>query len=214
MAKAFLFFWIALSVVVLLVFSAIRFAAMRDDPSSADAFEIRYLQHPWTAAIHIVPGLLFLMLAPLQFTTAIRRRSLRVHRRLGWLLVTCAALSGAFGIAASFQFPAYGGGLTLAATLVFGSLFALALMRAVTHIRRRQIAPHREWMIRLYALALGVATIRLYIGIFTAGGYAFADVFGVSFWLGFSTNLLAAEWWIANTRLPRRVAPSSRQTSL
>ena len=53
-------------------------------------------------------------------------------------------------------------------------------------------------MIRALAIAMGVASIRLYILVFTAGfGMGFEEVFGASFWLGLGTNLLIAEVWIS-----------------
>ena len=61
--------WVAivLSVIILLVFGAIRLADMTQDPPQTDAFAVQYVQHPWVALLHMVTGLLFLTLAPLQF---------------------------------------------------------------------------------------------------------------------------------------------------
>jgi uncharacterized membrane protein len=193
---------VALSIIVLIVFATIRLADMVQQPPPADAFGVRYVEHPWIALLHIVPGLLFLILAPLQFIAPIRRRRLSLHRRLGRLLVLCAAISGLFALAAAFRFPAFGGITTQAATFFFGVIFLFALAKAFTHIRRKNVRAHREWMIRTFALALGVATIRLFIGLFEAfSPFGFQEVFGVSFWLGLGLNLLIAEIWINYTRV-------------
>ena len=57
-------------------------------------------------------------------------------------------------------------------------------------------------MIRTFALAMGAASIRVFIGLFTAlSELGFEEVFGVSFWLAFGVNLLVAEVWINHTRL-------------
>ena len=37
------------------------------DPAAASELDVRYIQHPWVSLLHIVPGVLFLTLAPLQF---------------------------------------------------------------------------------------------------------------------------------------------------
>jgi uncharacterized membrane protein len=141
----------------------------------------------------------------------IRQRHLRVHRRLGWVLTTCAAVSGVLALVVGFRFPAFGGVSTQSATVFFGAVFLVSLTQAIRHIRKRAIQGHREWMLRTYALAMGVATVRVFIGLFMAlSNYTFADVFGTSFWLGFSVNLLAAEVWINASRAHQRAQSGDR----
>jgi len=192
---------IALSVVILLVFAAIRLSDMARVPPPADAFGARYVQHPWVALLHMAPGLLFLTLAPLQFVTRIRQRHIDFHRGLGRVLATCAAVSGLFALVVAFRLPAFGGIGTQAATVFFGVIFVFSLAKAIRHIRRKETRLHREWMIRVFSLAMGVASIRVTIGLFTAlSDLGIEEVFGTSFWLGLGTNLLVAEAWINHTR--------------
>jgi uncharacterized membrane protein len=193
---------IALSVAILVVFTGIRLAEMSRNPPGTDAFGVRYLRHPGIALVHMLPGLFFLAGGSLQFVTRIRRRNIRIHRRLGWVLATLAATSGLFALIVSFTLPAFGGLTTQTATVFFGAIFLFALIKAIRHIRRKEIQRHREWMIRVYALAMGVATIRLFVGSFVGLGRRFEDAFGPSFWLGFAVNLLVAEIWINHTRAP------------
>ena len=62
-------------------------------------------------------------------------------------------------------------------------------------------------MIRTYALAMGVASIRIFLGLSTTlTDLGMEKTFGTSFWLGFSVNLLVAEVWINHTRMPGRSA--------
>jgi hypothetical protein len=72
------------------------------------------------------------------------------------------------------------------------------------HIRRREIALHREWMIRAFSIGLAVATIRPIIGFFFATsrftGLTPYEFFGTAFWIGFVLHLIAAEAWIHSTR--------------
>ncbi len=192
---------VALSVLILLVFATIRLLDMTAAPPSTDLFAVRYVQHPGVALLHILPGLVFLTLGPLQFVARIRRQRIGLHRLLGRVLVPCAAVSGVFALVASFRFPAFGGVSTQAATLFFGPIFLFSLAKAFRHIRRKEISLHREWMIRVFALAMGVASIRVFIGLFQAiGGLGIEEVFGTTFWLGFGVNLVAAEVWINVTR--------------
>jgi len=203
---------VVLSAVILLVFSALRLSDMGRNPPATDAFGERYAEHPRLTMLHIIPGLLFLTLGALQFVPRIRQRHIRIHRRLGWFLVACAATSGVCALLVSSRFPAFGGVSTQAATVFFGAIFLGSLAKAIRCIRRRQVALHREWMIRTFALAMGVATIRLYIAFFTIlSHYRFLDIFGAAFWLGFATNLLVAEIWINESRQPNIVVDRGRR---
>src|SRR6185437_2209575 len=91
-----------------------------------------------------------------------------------------------------------------AATTHFSILFLFALSKAFWHIRRREAALHREWMIRAFAIGLAVATIRPVVGIFFAVSRlthrAPHEFFGSAFSLGFTIQLLVAEIWINATR--------------
>ncbi len=201
--------WVAivLSVIALLVFGAIRMALMTQDPPPADAFDVRYVQHPWVALLHIVPALLFLTLAPLQFIARIRQRRIVLHRGLGRILVICAAISGVAALVVNFLCPAFGGISTQAATVFFSVIFLFSLAKAFRHIRRKEVRLHREWMIRTFALAMCAATIRIFIPLLILlTGLGLEEVFGVSFWLGFGVNLLVAEVWINHTRAAGRFA--------
>ncbi len=200
--------WVAivLSAILLLGDGVSRLAGLTQDPRPTDVLDIRYVQHPWITVLHIVPGLLFLTLAPLQFVARIRKRRIGLHRGLGRILAICAAISALFALVANFRLPAFGGISTQAATVFFGTIFLFSLTKALRHIRRKEVGLHREWMIRTFAIATGVATIRVFLELLTAlSGLGLEEVFGASFWLGFGVNLLVAEAWINHTRVAGRL---------
>ena len=58
-----------------------------------DDFASRYVAHPWLAYLHMTPGVLYLLGAPLQLSARIRTRHYTLHRRLGRMLVGAGALS-------------------------------------------------------------------------------------------------------------------------
>ena len=197
---------IVLAVLLMLFSGANRLGQLTLDPSTADLLDVRYIQHPWVSLLHIVPGVLFLTLAPLQFVARIRRRRINVHRGLGRILATCAAISGAIVLVLNFLFPAFGGISTQTATGFFGVIFLFSLAMAIRHILRKEVRQHREWMIRTFSLAMGVATVRVFFGILGAlTGLSLEEIFGASFWLGFGVNMLAAEVWINHTRRADRI---------
>ena len=203
-------FAIVLSVLIMLASGVIRLAHMSQDSTTSDAFDVRYVQHPWVSLFHIVPGVLFLTLAPLQFVARIRQRRISIHRGMGRVLATCAAISGVLALVVNFLFPAFGGISTQTAVVFLSVLFSFSLSMAMRHILRKEVRQHREWMIRTFALAMSVATQRvLLILLRSLMGLSTEEVFGASFWLGIGVNLVVAEVWINHTRRTGQVADNA-----
>ena len=79
-----------------------------------------------------------------------------------------------------------------------------AVLRAFLAIRMGQVALHREWMIRAFAIALGISTVRLVTPIFliilSPFGVGERELFALSFWSGWLITLGAAELWIRYSR--------------
>jgi uncharacterized membrane protein len=173
------------------------------------ALDDLFAHYPILTLVHIVPGLLFMVLGPLQFVPTIRARHLRWHRFSGRIFVICGVVIGLTALAMSFAMPSIGGFNQAAATTLFATFFLTALCKAFWHIRRREIVLHREWMIRAFSVGLAVATIRPIIGMFFAtrrfSGLTPHEFFGVAFWIGFVLHLIAAETWIYSTQ-PQRPA--------
>ena len=99
--------------------------------------------------------------------------------------------------------------LTRAVWAVAALLVAIAV--GFVAIRRRQIARHREWMIRVFAFATAIATIRIAFAAIdvalTQSGMPPPDQFMFSVWTGWLVTLAAAEAWIRDTR--RRVSAAN-----
>jgi uncharacterized membrane protein len=167
-------------------------------------FDRWFAAHPVVTFLHVMLGGIFLTLAPFQFSSRIRNRYVRFHRWSGRVLVLVALLVGLSGLLLAALFP-YGDPVAASAAFVAGALFLVALIRAFIAIRSRDVARHREWMIRMFSIGLGIATIRV-VGLllFAITGARFQDMAGLSFWLGWVSTFAAAELWIRHTR-PRRV---------
>lgn len=165
----------------------------------------KFAEFPRTTLAHVLPGALFLLLAPLQFSRRIRTRNVRLHRWSGRFLVAMGIPIGLTGLFFGVVNP-FGGALEGVVIGVVGVLFLFALARAVVAIRRREIAIHREWMIRVFAIALGISVVRLVgLAIVLAAGVRPALWFAHSVWIGFLITLAVAELWIRRTR--PRLAP-------
>jgi uncharacterized membrane protein len=172
-------------------------------PAELAFFDGRFAARPFLTLLHVVPGGLFLALAPLQFSSRIRNRHIGFHRWSGRILV----LAGVASTAPAFYFGLlmpYGGTVEAVAIALFGGLFVAALGRAFVAIRRKQVDLHREWMIRAFALAIAISTVRVVAAAmdmaFTPAGLAPRALFAISVWTGWSVTLAAAELWIQRTR--------------
>ena len=164
-------------------------------------FDRWFAAHPLPSMLHVVLGGVFLAFAPLQFSSRLRNRYLNLHRWLGRVLVMVALPIGISGLLLGVIFP-YGGPAAAAAVFAAGTFFLVALVRAVFAIRRHEVARHREWMIRMFAIGLGIATVRI-IGLILVviTRSSFQELAGTAFWLGWLLTLAAAEWWIRRTRV-------------
>jgi uncharacterized membrane protein len=177
-------------------------------PAELKRFDERYAAHPVAALLHIVPGGILLVLAPLQFVSRIRNRYLSYHRWSGRILILAAFVSTMAGAYFGLLMP-YGGPGEAAVIALFGGLFLAALTRAYVAIRRRQVESHREWMIRAFAIAIGISTVRVVSAVFdaafTPAGLSPRDLFVLSLLTGWTVTLGAGELWIRYSRT--RIGP-------
>ena len=195
---------------ITIVFAGIRVAEdwpaiAAGTPPDEDSFEYRYVTHPVLAYLHILPGIVYLVGAPLQLSRRFRERHFTVHRRLGRLLVSAGILAGVFAIVFGTLFS-FGGWPQALAAMTFGAYFVTALVLAFRAIRRGDVTHHRRWMIRAFALGLAVGTIRIWIGLFTVVGLSFENSFAAAFWVSFPLHALAAEVYLS--RRPQAYPPT------
>lgn len=181
----------------------------------------KFNRYPGTTLLHVVPAALIMLLAPLQFSKRIRARHIRLHHWSGRTIVALAIPLGLSGMFFGLLVP-FDGAVEASAVAVFGAFFLFAVLRGVRAIRSGDTRTHREWMIRMFGVALGVSVQRV-IGtvliVFT--GEPPSVWFGESVWLGFVLAAGAAEGWIRATRrpvmpagvvLPEGAAPSFSST--
>lgn len=142
---------------------------------------------------HVFAAAVALTLGPFQFLAALRARYPGLHRWSGRLYLGVGVLIG--GLAGLYMAAhAFGG---LPARLGFAGL-ALGWLytgwRAYRAIRARDIAAHRRWMVRNFALTFAAVTLRLWMPAAMASGIAFELAYPVIAWLCWVPNLLLAEF--------------------
>jgi len=178
----------------------------REAERQVGAVTERFNTYPGTTLLHVLPGILVLTLGPFQFVASLRARFPALHRWTGRLLLMAAIPVGMSGLFFGVLVP-YAGLSEALPSAIFGGIFLVAIAEAFRAIRRRDIRRHREWVLRLFALAMGVGTIRLVgVGLVALGEVEVPRIVGGSFWIGWLATLGTAELWIRATR--RRPQPS------
>ena len=165
----------------------------------------RITASPVPVVVHILCAVAYAILGAFQFSAGLRRRWPGWHRVGGRVLVVLG-LGVAFSALWMTQFypRAPGGDLAYAFRLAFGSGMAISIVLGFDAIRRGDVARHRVWMARAYALALGAGTQVFTLGVGNA-------VFGVS---DLSTALGLGAGWAINLTIVeyvirRRVSAAS-----
>jgi uncharacterized membrane protein len=147
---------------------------------------------PAPVVVHVAAAALYALLGAFQFPARLRHRHPAWHRRTGRILVTAGLLVAGSGLWMTLFYPAApGGDLLWGIRLLVGSAMAASIVAGFTAIRRRDIAAHRAWMMRAYALGVGAGT-----QVFTQGiGEA---LFGTS---DLSTAISTGSGWVINAAI-------------
>ena len=200
--------WVAMLVLCVIAAAVVvrRITALVSPPKNVPAQLARldqvFANKEALTFVHIIPGLAFVILVPFQLSRSWRSRHLRAHRWMGRVVMVLGVIIGISALAMSTH--PIGGAIEASATIFFDLFFLFALTTAYLHVRRRQIALHREWVIRAMSIALGIATVRPIMGLFFATsrftGLTPHEFFGIAFWIGFSLTYVFGEIWIRYTR--------------
>ncbi|MDJ0896494.1 MAG: DUF2306 domain-containing protein [Alphaproteobacteria bacterium] len=177
----------------------------------------RFFAAPVPVVLHILSTGLFCILGAFQFAPGLRRGLPGWHRTAGRLLIPCglmAALSGLW--LTGFYPPAEGDGPLLDGfRVLFGSAMVTFLLRGSAAILRRDVARHRAWMMRSYAIGLGAGT-QIFLHLPWIPMFGMPDELSRALLTGAAwvLNLAVAEWIIRSRPLTAvrsdRVAPPIR----
>ncbi len=185
--------WVPFALVALVLVPAIagslRLVELAGGPQLIPA-NPRLTASPVPVLVHIISALTYALLGAFQFSASLRRRRPGWHRAAGRVLVLLGLAVAFSALCLTLFYPRQPGTGALAYVfrLAFGSGMAASIILGFTAIRRGDVARHRAWMTRAYALALGAGT-----QVFTQGiGKA---VFGTS---ELTTDLCLGAGWAIN----------------
>ncbi len=174
--------------------------------STGSLADARFFADPLPVQLHIVAASLFLVLGALLFWPGFRRRFPRWHRYLGQMVAPADIVAGLSGLWMNQFYPyAENDGLLLYLfRWFFGAGMVLAVLLGIAAILRRDIAQHRVWMMRAYAIGLGAgtqaATLLPWIWLIGTPSATPRALLMASAWL---LNLAAAEWFARSPHIAK-----------
>ena len=161
--------------------------AMQHGPGSENAFGGVAQAYSESVPILVLPA------GYTQFSSRIRATAPNLHKRMGRLYVwVTLLLAGPSGLVLGIY--ANGGPSSQTAFCLLAVGWMYTTYMAMRSVSRRQIAAHRAWMMRSFALTLSAITLRAWKYVLV---WAFhprpMDVYRVVAWLGWTLNLLVVE---------------------
>ncbi|HWM02671.1 MAG TPA: DUF2306 domain-containing protein [Actinophytocola sp.] len=201
--------WLALSAIAIAVVAPLPYLLIPLQDLAANGSEIaaNYAPRPgWmhhVFAAHIVFAGVALLLSPVQLLNRVRVRVPRLHRLVGRIVLASILVAGAAGLLLAGVSAAGPVG-----TAGFGALAVLWVTFAVLGLRailRRDIAAHRRWMLRTFAMTYAAVTLRLWLLALIPLLGDFRSAYLLVPFLSWVPNLIVVEWL-----LRRKAAPDSR----
>jgi uncharacterized membrane protein len=194
--------WVALFLLCLAVsaYSAVAYGIipLASLPLHPD-LKASFAANAWGLRLHIFASIAALALGPLQFSTRLRARRPALHRWTGRIYLGIGvAVGGASGLYMAQH--AFGGLVPRVGFTLLALAWLYTGLKGYLAIRRRDVASHREWMLRNFALTLAAVTLRIYLPASMASGFAFEASYPVIAWLAWAPNLAVAECWIRSRR--------------
>lgn len=154
-----------------------------------------YLRYTVPLMVHVGGSIVALAIGPFQFLRSLRANRPRVHRWMGRLYLLGILLGGVGGIFMAFH--AWTGWVARLGFLFLAVLWLLTGWLAYRAIRLGNVAEHRRWMIRNYALTFAAVMLRLFNPLFIFGfGMDEAVAYQLVAWICWLPNLVVVELWM------------------
>jgi uncharacterized membrane protein len=146
--------WVALGLTVLFVFITSELLLVTDYPMY-HAYRLQVIADRHLLIPHTLSGVMALLIGPIQFSSRFRQRHLKIHRVLGRIYVVSVFIGSFTGIALAAGRPGLPG------TSMQAAAWMVCTTAAFVTARNRQIAAHRQWMARSYAVTFTFVSSRV-----------------------------------------------------
>ena len=191
-------FWVPVTgLSLLLVYNTLPYFSFNKDLSFIEERSFLFKSDFYNSCfyIHIFAGSLCILMALIQFSRYILKKSKAIHRISGKIYVSVVLFLGApTGLYMSFF--AKGSFWERALFLFMACFWFITTLFGLTTIHKRNIIAHKVWMMRSYAMAMTAVTFRLYHIIFYLLDWGHLENYELSLWLSVIGNMLFAEWII------------------
>jgi uncharacterized membrane protein len=176
-------------------------------------FKQEYLHiRVWKTAfyIHVFSSIFTLLAGFTQFSGHILKNYKKLHRIMGRIYVADILFIN-FPAGMIMAWYANGELPSKIAFVILDCLWFTFTLKAFLEARRRNIAVHKQFMIRSYALTFSAITLRTW-KLILSNTFVIDPVtlYMIDAWIGFVPNLLLAEWIIRRKKKERRHAIISR----
>ena len=146
--------WISLGLISLFVFITSEVFLVTDYPMY-HAYRLQVIADRHLLIPHTLCGVIALLAGPMQFSSRLRQRHLKFHRVLGRIYVVSVFIGALTGIALAAGRPGLPG------TCMQAAAWIVCTTAAFITARNRQIAQHRQWMVRSYAVTFTFVSSRV-----------------------------------------------------
>ncbi len=146
--------WVSLGITALFVFITSEVLLVTDYPMY-HAYRLQVIADRGLLIPHTLCGTFALLTGPLQFSSRFRQRHLKLHRILGRMYLVSVIIGAFTGIALATGRPGLPG------TSMQGAAWIICTTAAVIAARNQQIAVHRQWMARSYAVTFTFVSSRV-----------------------------------------------------
>ena len=191
-------FWVPVTgLSLLLIYNTLPYFSFNKDLSFIEERSFLFKSDFYNTCfyIHVFAGSLCILMALIQFSRYILKKSKAIHRISGKIYVSVVLFLGApTGLYMSFF--AKGSFWERALFLFMACFWFITTLYGLTTIHKRNIIAHKVWMMRSYAMAMTAVTFRLYHIIFYLLDWGHLENYELSLWLSVIGNMLFAEWII------------------
>jgi uncharacterized membrane protein len=146
--------WIALGLTTFFVFITSEVLLITDYPMY-HAYRLQVIADRHLLIPHTLAGIFALLIGPINFSSRIRNRYLKLHRVLGRIYVASVFVGSFTGIALAWGRPGLPG------TSMQAAAWMVCTTAALITARNRQIVQHRQWMARSYAVTFTFVSSRV-----------------------------------------------------
>ncbi|MFC5450811.1 DUF2306 domain-containing protein [Paenibacillus aestuarii] len=193
-------------------YAIVQYGLFRADQAGLVAFKLQkpdFHLAPWVYVLyaHIVTAVLALVIGPIQLFRKPTGTRVKRHRLLGYLYVAAITVSGLVSVYLALY--ATGGWLASLGFLGLDACWLASTWVALRKIMLKDVAAHKAWMLRSYALTFAAVTLRVWLAPLVMAFGDFETGYRLVAWLCWIPNLLVIEAVIRSRKANQRPPAAS-----